>query len=150
MTLIGLYGSTSGSGLNEDMPRKDITGSPTTILKWLANVNGTSLELLIMAKRSYLNMPLIPISNDMSLSMVKLTHTVHYGTSTTGDVLLAGWPPDFVLPGNLVTFRVLEPYAVKVASTVLRRERRGNPPDLSDLTEIVSWISNDSGKYVTR
>jgi hypothetical protein len=36
------------------------------------------------------------------------------------------------LPGNLVTFRVLEPYAVKVASTVLRRERRGNPPDLSD------------------
>jgi hypothetical protein len=27
---------------------------------------------------------------------------------------------------------VLEPYAVKVASTVLRRERRGNPPDLSD------------------
>ena len=29
-------------------------------------------------------------------------------------------------------FRVLEPYAVKVASTVLRRERRGNPPDLSD------------------
>jgi len=32
---------------------------------------------------------------------------------------------------TLVTFRVLEPYAVKVASTVLRRERRGNPPDLS-------------------
>ncbi len=31
-----------------------------------------------------------------------------------------------------VTFRVLEPYAVKVARTVLRRERRGNPPDLSD------------------
>jgi hypothetical protein len=29
-------------------------------------------------------------------------------------------------------FRVLEPYAVKVARTVLRRERRGNPPDLSD------------------
>ena len=46
------------------------------------------------------------------------------------------WPPDFELPGNLVTFRVLEPYAVKVASTVLRRERRGNPPDLSDLTNI--------------
>jgi hypothetical protein len=42
------------------------------------------------------------------------------------------WPPDFELPGNLVTIRVLEPYAVKVASTVLRRERRGNPPDLSD------------------
>ena len=41
------------------------------------------------------------------------------------------WPPDFDLPGNLVTFRVLEPYAVKVARTVLRRERRGNPPDLS-------------------
>jgi hypothetical protein len=37
-----------------------------------------------------------------------------------------------LLPGNLVTFRVLEPYAVKVASTVLRRERRGNPPALSD------------------
>ena len=37
-----------------------------------------------------------------------------------------------VLPGNIVTVRVLEPYAVKVASTVLRRERRGNPPDLSD------------------
>ena len=36
------------------------------------------------------------------------------------------------LPGNMVTFRVLEPYAVKVASTVLRRVRRGNPPDLSD------------------
>ena len=32
-----------------------------------------------------------------------------------------------------VTFRVLEPYAMKVASTVLRRERRGNPPDLSGL-----------------
>jgi hypothetical protein len=32
---------------------------------------------------------------------------------------------------TLVTFRVLEPYAVKVARTVLRRERRGNPPDLS-------------------
>jgi len=31
-------------------------------------------------------------------------------------------------------FRVLEPYAVKVARTVLRRERRGNPPDLSDVT----------------
>jgi hypothetical protein len=31
----------------------------------------------------------------------------------------------------LEAFRVLEPYAVKVASTVLRRERRGNPPDLS-------------------
>ena len=31
--------------------------------------------------------------------------------------------------------RVLEPYAVKVARTVLRRDRRGNPPDLSDLTE---------------
>jgi hypothetical protein len=30
-----------------------------------------------------------------------------------------------------VTFRVLEPYAMKVARTVLRRERRGNPPDLS-------------------
>ena len=28
--------------------------------------------------------------------------------------------------------KVPEPYAVKVASTVLRRERRGNPPDLSD------------------
>jgi hypothetical protein len=27
---------------------------------------------------------------------------------------------------------VLEPYAVKVACTVLRRERRGNLPDLSD------------------
>jgi hypothetical protein len=27
---------------------------------------------------------------------------------------------------------VLEPYAVKVARTVLRREGRGNPPDLSD------------------
>jgi hypothetical protein len=39
-----------------------------------------------------------------------------------------------MLPGNLVTFRVLEPYAVKVASTVLRRERRGDPPDLSDST----------------
>ena len=38
-----------------------------------------------------------------------------------------------MLPGNLVTFRVLEPYAVKVASTVLRRERRGDPPDLSDV-----------------
>jgi hypothetical protein len=46
--------------------------------------------------------------------------------------MLLEWPPDFVLPGNLVTFRMLEPYAVKVASTVLRRERRGNPPDLSD------------------
>ena len=31
-----------------------------------------------------------------------------------------------------VALRVLEPYAVKVARTVLRRERRGNPPDLSD------------------
>jgi len=59
-------------------------GLPTTILKWLVNVKGTSLEFLIMAKRSYLNMPLIPIANDMSLSMVKLTHTVHYGTSITG------------------------------------------------------------------
>jgi len=29
---------------------------------------------------------------------------------------------------------VLEPYAVNVASTVLRRERRGNPPDLSDIS----------------
>ena len=28
---------------------------------------------------------------------------------------------------------MLEPYAVKVARTVLRRERRGNPPDLSGL-----------------
>lgn len=36
------------------------------------------------------------------------------------------------MPGNfVVTFRVLEPYAMKVARTVLRRERRGNPPDLS-------------------
>lgn len=33
---------------------------------------------------------------------------------------------------SIDTLRVLEPYAVKVASTVLRRERRGNPPDLSD------------------
>jgi hypothetical protein len=32
-------------------------------------------------------------------------------------------------------FRVLEPFAVKVARTVLRRERRGNPPDLSDSTD---------------
>ena len=31
-----------------------------------------------------------------------------------------------------VAFRMLEPYAVKVARTVLRREGRGNPPDLSD------------------
>jgi hypothetical protein len=44
----------------------------------------------------------------------------------------SGCPPEFELPGNIVTFRVLEPYAVKVASTVLRRERRGNPLDLSD------------------
>ena len=73
-TSTGLYGSTSGNGLNEDMPRKANTGSPTNILKWLATVNGTSLALLIMVQRSYLNMPLIPISNDMSLSMVKLTH----------------------------------------------------------------------------
>ena len=78
-------------------------------------------------------MPLILSSNDMSSSMARLIHTVHYGTSTTGEDMPAGWPPDFVLPGTLVTFRVLEPYAVKVASTVLRREGRGNPPDLSDL-----------------
>jgi hypothetical protein len=50
------------------------------------------------------------------------------------------WPPDFDLPGNLVTFRVLEPYAVKVESTVLRRERRDNPPDLYDVHNTV--ISN--------
>jgi hypothetical protein len=37
-----------------------------------------------------------------------------------------------LLGDTFVAFRVLEPYAVKVASTVLRRERRGNPPDLSD------------------
>jgi hypothetical protein len=52
--------------------------------------------------------------------------------------MLLEWPPDFVLPGNLVTFRMLEPYAVKVASTVLRRERRGNPPDLSDAQSSVT------------
>jgi hypothetical protein len=122
------------------MPRKDITGSPTTILKWLVTVNGTSLALLIMGKRSYSNMPLIPISNDMSLSMGKLTHTVHYGTSITSVDMPLEWPPDFILPGNLVTFRVLEPYAVKVASTVLRRERRGNPPDLSDVPLVTNCL----------
>ena len=37
-----------------------------------------------------------------------------------------------LLGDTFVAFRVLEPYAVKVASTVLRRERRGNPSDLSD------------------
>jgi hypothetical protein len=66
--------------------------------------------------------------------MAKLTHTVYYGTSTTCVDMPGVWPPGFYLPGNLVTFRVLEPYAMKVASTVLRRERRGNPPDLSDKT----------------
>jgi len=39
---------------------------------------------------------------------------------------------------SLVAFRVLEPYAVKVARTVLRRERRGNPPDLSDVRHDVA------------
>ena len=77
-------------------------------------------------------MPLIPSSNDMSLSIVKLTHTVHYGTSTTSVDMPGDGPLEYSLPGSLATFRVLEPYAVKVASTVLRRERRGNPPDLSD------------------
>ena len=33
---------------------------------------------------------------------------------------------------SLVALRVLEPYAVKVAHPVLRKEKRGNPPDLSD------------------
>ena len=43
------------------------------------------------------------------------------------------------LPGDIyVAFRVLEPYAVKVASPVLRRERRGNPPDLSDVRHEVA------------
>jgi len=70
VTSTGSFGSTSGSGLNADMPRKVIFGLPTITLKRLAEENGTSLALLIMAKRSYLNMPLIPISNDTSLSMV--------------------------------------------------------------------------------
>jgi hypothetical protein len=35
---------------------------------------------------------------------------------------------------SLEAFRALEPFAVKVARTVLRRGRRGNPPDLSDPT----------------
>ena len=46
----------------------------------------------------------------------------------------------FELPGNIVTFRVLEPYAVKVASTVLRRERRGDPPDLSDAYLVLKMV----------
>ena len=77
-------------------------------------------------------MPLIPTSNDMSLLTVKLILIAHNGTSIIGVDMPGKWPPDFELPGNIVTFRVLEPYAVKVARTVLRRERRGNPPDLSD------------------
>ena len=132
VTSIGSYGSTSGNGLNADTPRKVIFGLPKITLKRSAEENGTSLALLITGKRSYLNMPLIPLSNDMSSSMARLIHTVHYGTSTTGEDMLSEWPPDFVLPGNMITFRVLEPYAMKVARTVLRRERRGNPPDLSD------------------
>ena len=44
------------------------------------------------------------------------------------------------MPGNLSTFRVLEPYAAKVARTVLRRERRGNPPNLSDINMTVKCI----------
>src|SRR5450759_938908 len=90
-------------------------------------------------------MPLILISNDTSLSMVKLTHTVHNGTSTTSVDMPRVWLPDIVLPGNLVTFRVLEPYAVKVASTVLRRERRGNPPDLSDTIIKLETLFRDAG-----
>jgi len=81
-----------------------------------------------------LNMLVTPISRDMLLSMVRLTPTVHSGTNTSVKDMLVRWLLDFLLPGNLVTFRVLEPYAMKVASTVLRRERRGNPPDLSDDT----------------
>jgi hypothetical protein len=57
---------------------------------------------------------------------------VYSGINITYADMPVKWPPEFVLPGYLFTFRVLEPYAVKVASTVLRRERRGNPPDLSD------------------
>jgi len=41
-----------------------------------------------------------------------------------------------------VALRVLEPYAVKVARTVLRRERRGNPPDLSDQNQRQSTLEN--------
>jgi hypothetical protein len=63
--------------------------------------------------------------------MAKLSLTVHYGTNT----FARDTPNDrliLVLPGNMITFRVLEPYAVKVVCTVLRRESRGNIPDLSD------------------
>ncbi|MGA2408710.1 MAG: hypothetical protein ABSF81_18440, partial [Bacteroidales bacterium] len=38
--------------------------------------------------------------------------------------------------------KALEPYAVKVASTVLRRERRGNLPDLSD--QVLPYINGMS------
>jgi len=42
---------------------------------------------------------------------------------------------------------VLEPYAVKVASTVLRRERRGNPPDLSDANPKPLTIETNPMEY---
>ena len=45
---------------------------------------------------------------------------------------------------SIDTLRVLEPYAVKVASTVLRRERRGNPPDLSDRRPLVASMASAS------
>jgi hypothetical protein len=81
------------------MPRKDTIGLLTITLKLLVPVNGTSLVLLIMVQRSYLNMPLTLISNDTSLSMVKLTHTVHYGTSTIGVDMPGEWPLDFCIAG---------------------------------------------------
>ena len=63
--------------------------------------------------------------------MVKPILIVPSGTGTTGEDMPWEKHPDVYCRVTSVTFRVLEPYAVKVASTVLRRERRGNPPDLS-------------------
>jgi hypothetical protein len=37
----------------------------------------------------------------------------------------------------MTLFRVLEPYAVKVASTVLRGERESNLPDLLDSRAVI-------------
>jgi len=46
----------------------------------------------------------------------------------------------------MTLFRVLEPYAVKVASTVLRGERESNLPDLLDRTVLVYGGSLNNGK----
>ena len=48
---------------------------------------------------------------------------------------------------KLMTFERLEPYEVKVSSTVLRREGKSNLSDLSDCGSVSWFVSSESFRF---